>query len=111
MAMRDGLPFIVQEHGGTLVWQALERVPLAETPREGWLKAVLDLSPSLLPIREIDERIEPPLVSLGREIETAAGPIDNLFLSANGYLVVVETKLWRNPEARREVVAQLIDYA
>jgi hypothetical protein len=34
-----------------------------------------------------------------------------LFISHAGYLVLVETKLWRNPEARREVVAQLIDYA
>ena len=26
-------------------------------------------------------------------------------------MTVVETKLWRNPEARRKVVAQIIDYA
>jgi hypothetical protein len=34
-----------------------------------------------------------------------------LFISRAGYLVLVETKLWRNPEAKREVVAQLLDYA
>ena len=62
-------------------------------------------------MRDVDERVEAPIVSLGREIPTAAGPIDNLFLSRNGYLVVVETKLWSNPEARRQVVAQLLDYA
>ncbi len=28
-----------------------------------------------------------------------------------GYLTIVETKLWRNPEARREVVGQIVDYA
>jgi hypothetical protein len=28
-----------------------------------------------------------------------------------GYPVIVETKLWRNSEAKREVVAQVIDYA
>lgn len=46
-------------------------------------------------------RREAPLLSLGREIPTPVGSIDNLFLSRNGYLVVVETTLWRNPEARR----------
>ena len=51
------------------------------------------------------------LRSLGREIRTAAGPIDNLFVSEDGQLVLVEAKLWRNPEARREVVGQIIDYA
>ncbi len=51
-----------------------------------------------------------PLVPIGREVPTIAGSIDNLFISRAGYLVTVETKLWRNPEAKREVVAQLIDY-
>jgi hypothetical protein len=39
------------------------------------------------------------------------GYIDNLFISADGYLTIIETKLWRNPEARREVVGQILDYA
>ena len=34
-----------------------------------------------------------------------------LGVSATGRLVLVECKLWRNPEARREVVAQLFEYA
>ncbi|MEA2045927.1 MAG: hypothetical protein U9N48_05320 [Euryarchaeota archaeon] len=58
--------------------------------------------------------IEPafaPLLSVGREVATDVGSIDNLYLSAQGYLTIVETKLWRNPEARREVVGQIIDYA
>jgi hypothetical protein len=29
----------------------------------------------------------------------------------NGDIVIIETKLWRNPEARRKVVAQILDYA
>lgn len=37
--------------------------------------------------------------------------IDNLLLIPQGYPTIVETKLWRNPEARRNVVGQLIDYA
>jgi hypothetical protein len=67
--------------------------------------------PEILPVSEIDERVQLPLFSLGTEITTPSGSIDNLFLSQSGHLVVVETKLWRNPEARREVVAQILDYA
>ena len=38
------------------------------------------------------------------------GALDNLYISPHGGLTLVETKLWKNPEARREVVAQLFDY-
>ncbi len=39
------------------------------------------------------------------------GFIDNLFITADGQIVIAEAKLWRNPQARREVVAQALDYA
>jgi hypothetical protein len=83
----------------------LERLPLKEGKSEAWLQRLLDSVPNLVPITDVDERIDPPITSLGTEIPTASGPIDNLFLSRNGYLIIVETKLWRNPQARREVVA------
>lgn len=77
---------------------------------EGWLQSVLHSHPEILPTGSI-EFVYAPMISLGREISTRAGPIDNLFISQQGYLTLVETKLWRNPEARREVVAQAMDYA
>jgi len=77
---------------------------------EGWLQGLIETNPEVLPIAEIEPAFAPP-VSIGREVETAAGFIDNLLLSPQGYLTIVETKLWRNPEARREVVGQIIDYA
>ena len=40
-----------------------------------------------------------------------SGSIDILCTSAEGSLCLVETKLWRNPEAHRTVLAQLLDYA
>jgi hypothetical protein len=39
------------------------------------------------------------------------GRIDNLFVSPSGLLTIVETKLWRNPEAHKTVVAQVLGYA
>jgi hypothetical protein len=66
-------------------------------------------TPTILPLVEI-EPVYAPLVSIGREVGTAVGSIDNLFMSQQGYLVLVETELWRNPQSRREVVVQAIDY-
>jgi len=111
MARRDGLPFVIYANRAPQACDPLTPVPFTETRSEEWLQDLLDRAPQLLPIRDVDERVDVPLTSLGREVATPAGPIDNLFISRNGYLVVVETKLWRNPEARRQVVAQLIDYA
>ena len=36
---------------------------------------------------------------------------DVAYINHHGLLTLVECKLWRNPEARRKVVAQVIDYA
>ena len=77
---------------------------------EKWLQDLLIRYPDLLPTGEI-EPIFHPLVVLGREIPVTTGRIDLLYVSTNGYPVIVETKLWRNPEAKREVVAQALDMA
>ncbi|WP_426042396.1 hypothetical protein [Brevundimonas sp. TWP2-3-4b1] len=45
------------------------------------------------------------------ELQTPAGPIDNFMVTPSGLPVLVECKLWRNPEGRREVVGQILDYA
>ncbi len=71
-----------------------------------WLQELLFNHPELLPVDEFDDSFGPP-ISIGREVHN----IDNLFVSPEGGLTIVETKLWRNPEKHREVVAQVIDYA
>jgi hypothetical protein len=77
---------------------------------EGWLQALLLKHPELLPIGEIEPAFD-PAIPVCRELPTAAGPLDLLFISPDGLPTLVECKLWRNPEARREVVAQVLDYA
>jgi hypothetical protein len=73
---------------------------------EKWLQDLLFKHPEILPIEHINEDYA-PLISIGREIEK----IDNLFISPKGFITIVETKLWRNPEAYRDVVAQILGYA
>jgi len=105
---RDGIPMVVDTTGKV---ERLERLSLGEREiSEDWLQQRLSDCPELLPIDEIDSGFG-PLVLIGREVDTPVGPIDNLYVSPRGLLTLVEAKLWRNPEARREVVGQIIDYA
>lgn len=58
--------------------------------------------------------IEPaftPLIPVCKELPTSAGYLDNLWLTPDGGIVLGECKLVRNPQSRREVVAQALDYA
>lgn len=77
---------------------------------ENWLQELLFGHPELLPIEEFDNSFAPP-IAIGREVRTRHGAIDNLYISPAGGLTIVETKLWKNPEKHRTVVAQIIDYA
>jgi hypothetical protein len=89
----------------------LEGLPLASKGfGEQWLQRLLHKHPGCLPVSEIEPGFG-ELVSVGMEVPTKHGPIDNLFLTPDGDIVLVETKLWRNPESRRQVVAQALDYA
>ena len=77
---------------------------------EAALQELIHRHPQCLPIAEIDPMFIDP-VPLCTELNTPAGPIDNVLVTASGLPVLVECKLWRNPEGRREVVGQLLDYA
>lgn len=77
---------------------------------EAWLRDFLLAHPAVLPTAAIDPAFADP-IAVCRELRTPAGPLDCLFVTRFGGLVVVECKLWRNPQARREVVGQILDYA
>lgn len=77
---------------------------------ESDLQALIHAHPLCLPIAEVDQNFS-GAVPICRELATSAGYIDNLLLTPSGLPVLVECKLWRNPQARREVVGQIIDYA
>jgi hypothetical protein len=52
------------------------------------------------------------LICIGRETRFGGScQIDNLYISPAGYVTLVETKLWKNGEQHREVIAQVLDYA
>lgn len=119
---------IMHRRDGTPQWVALDartgsiglvRADLSgksgEPYSEAWLQDLLHHHPSLFPV----EQIEPgfgDLIPLCKEMAVPLGAgrvglIDNLFVTAEGGLVLIEAKLWRNPEARRTAVAQAMEYA
>ena len=101
---------LIEVQGRTEVVQFRSIDAAENTYSEAWLQEILRRHPEVLPVEEFGPVFQ-PLIPIGKEFPTEVGPIDNLFISHAGYLVLVETKLWRNPEAKREVVAQLWDYA
>ena len=114
---RDGRPQWVNAVDKTV--HSLVRTDLAgrEGDRfdEAWLQDLLYRCPGVFPT----EQIEPgfgDLIPVCRELTVAlgagrTGSLDNLYVTREGGLVIVEAKLWRNPEARRTVVAQAMEYA
>jgi hypothetical protein len=66
--------------------------------------------PSCLPISDIDEAYN-PVIPVCMELNLGGKYMDAFMVSPNGELTIIETKLWRNPEARRKVVAQILEYA
>jgi hypothetical protein len=78
--------------------------------KEAEIQALVHAHPACLPIAEIDSAFAGP-VPICAELPTLAGAIDNFLVTPSGLPVLVECKLWRNPEARREVVDQILDYA
>lgn len=92
--------------------QRATRLPFGETlgRDEAWLRDILFHNPEALPIGDLDASFG-PIRPLCRELGTVAGRIDLAFINPAGRITLVECKLWRNPEARRKVVAQILDYA
>jgi hypothetical protein len=95
--------------------RALEDLPMRAGKAGGgynelWLQELIQAHPALLPIAEIEPGLAAP-VPVCLELSVPSGYVDNLMITSDGGVVVVETKLWRNPEARREVVGQILDYA
>jgi hypothetical protein len=91
--------------------QALPRRYLrdADGRDEAWLRDTIIAHPQILPIADIDATFG-PLIPMCSELRTPAGPVDAAFINAQGRLTIAEFKLWKNPQSRREVIGQVLDY-
>lgn len=110
---RMSRPALIVDSDGCAV--QLKRIPfMSGSFNETWLQEILANNPFLIPASDIDTEYG-SLVCIGREVPVGSGEtqgyIDNLYVTPTGHIVIVETKLFRNQESRRTVVAQIIDYA
>lgn len=117
MRRRDGSPLWIGPESRTGV--TLSRTDLGATTtssyNEAWLQELLLQHPQAIPI----EQIEPgfgDLISVCRELPLSLGggrqgALDNFYITSEGNIALVEAKLWRNPESRRSVIAQAMEYA
>ncbi len=105
-----GAPLLISDTGETAV---LERISLGDSSavyNEEFIQNLVFRHPEAIPIREIDLAYT-DLVPICCELSTPAGYLDILLVTKTGKLCIVEAKLWRNPESRRKVVGQILDYA
>lgn len=104
-------PLIISSQGVS----SLKRISLVSgkgenSYNEAWIQQIVFENPECLPVTEIDSTYQ-DIIPVCIELPTPVGPIDALYVTSLGQLVLLEAKLWRNPEARREVVGQILDYA
>ena len=95
--------------------EVLRRVPLGSSASSGGvdeatLQDLLFRFPQTLPIAAIDPAYA-GAVPVCKELALPAGYADALYVNNLGRLTLAEFKLWRNPQARREVIGQILDYA
>jgi len=111
--MRGGKIFFVGEKEGELD-------PMSETPfaQENILQELLAKYPDLIPGDQIDPENPRRWMLVARELSipdgyTDAGKfsLDHLFLDQDGIPTLVECKRAADTRIRREVVAQMLDYA
>ncbi|USD62400.1 hypothetical protein J4N45_23825 [Vibrio sp. SCSIO 43140] len=102
-------PIIVSPGSGV---QRLQRVELQATGvyDEKWLQRLIFANADLLLFYEIDSDYA-GAVPVCMELATKSGRVDCIYVTPSGRLVIVETKLYRNPQSRREVIGQILDYA
>ncbi len=75
---------------------------------EKLLQGVLEKFPEFIALDDLG--VSEPFFVIGREVSTPAGFIDVLCMDGEGVLTVIETKLARNPQIRREVIGQVLEY-
>ena len=94
--------------------ETLRRIPLGTSAAgsgidESKLQDLFFRFPGILPIAAIDASYD-DAVPVCRELFTPAGYLDALYVNPRGRLTLAEFKLWSNPQARREVIGQILDY-
>lgn len=105
--------FVIDEGNLRAVSSRSMREGLLGKSLEDALQTLLQDYPGVIPGAQIDPSAEDPprFVLLRREAPVGSWSLDHLYVDQYGIPTLVETKLFENPESRREVIGQIIEYA
>ena len=92
----------------TKEWKFAESV---RAKAEAELQKLLAESPSLIPVSEIREGVSPLVFAICEFGLPGSGNTDILAFSADGDISIIECKLATNPESKRKVMGQILEYA
>ena len=109
MSLRQHAPLILIDEAGS------SRLPPISMQsgdyKEAWIRDLIFAHPDSIPVQQIDPSFG-PLVPICTELYLGSEcRADALFLNSLGMPTIMECKLWHNPEARRKVIGQILDYA
>lgn len=88
-------------------WKVVES---AKYNAETELQVLLAESPSLIPVSEIREDATTLVLAVREFGLPGSGNTDILAFSADGDIAIVECKLAANPESKRKVIGQILEY-
>ena len=90
---------------------SLQRLEEHRLSLEGELQQLLVEYPDLIPTEEIDPDLPTAPLLVAREAPLGGMQLDHLFIDARAVPLLIECKPAYNRQQRREVVAQMLDYA
>lgn len=90
--------------------KAWKLVESAAYEGEKELQALLAESPSLISIQDVREGASPLVVAVREFPLPLTNSLDLLAFSANGDMTLIECKLASNPQIKREVIGQALEY-
>jgi len=99
---------ILIRNNNTKEWKFAESI---EAKAEVELQKLLAESPSLVPVDEIREGVSPLVSAICEFGLPGSGNTDILAFSADGDISIIECKLATNPESKRKVMGQILEYA
>lgn len=87
-------------------WKLIET---ASYGKETGLQHLIAESPGLISISDVRENASPLIVAI-QEFPLSIGSVDILAFNADGDIAVIECKLGSNPEVKRKVIGQVLEY-
>ena len=99
---------IVIRSSATDGWQVAES---SVYPNEDYLQKILYESPELIPFTSTGTPRDAKMLTMREFWMKGSGRTDLIVVHATGDISVIECKLATNPEVKREVIGQVLDYA